>query len=193
MRSVLRRLLTFFVLAVYLPLLVGCQTSGPEVGPTPTPTDAGAQASQTGQPSPTFNLTGPDGSTVSFKPAESDDELHLLLFWSHRWDPNAEVLLQRAIELHERYAPRGLSILAVTYDEEPNGVRNFLSQQPLPFPVAIGAASTAERFELKAVPTSVLVDSSGTVVARWEGHYSLDELAEKISNYLPGRSGNSEQ
>lgn len=172
-------------------LLAGCRGDSEATG-SATPGPGATPIVEAGQPSPTFNLTGPDGSTVSFKPAETEGELHLVLFWSYRFDPNADLLMQRSLELHERYAPLGLSILGVTYDEEPGGVRNFLDENPVPFPTAIGSKAVADRFELKAVPTSLLVDSEGRIVDRWEGHFSTDELAQKIAERLPGRSGNSE-
>ncbi len=178
-------------LATALLLTMGCRGGG-DASPGATPAESASPVVEAGQPSPTFNLTGPDGSVVSFLPAESEGELHLLVFWSYRFDPNADLLLKRSRELHERYAPQGLSIFGVTYDEEPGGVRNFLEQHPIPFPTAIGSRTVADRFELKAVPTALLVDSEGRIIDRWEGHFSTDELAQKISGRLPGRSGNSE-
>ncbi len=146
-----------------------------------------------GQTSPAFNLTAVDGSTISLKPSENPDgDIHLVLFWSYRWDPNVKTLLQRYAELHERYAPRGLRIIAVAYGEEPSGLRTFLAENKTPFPVAVGVDSTFSKFDLKALPTAILVDKSGKIADRWEGHFSTEEMGEKLKSYLPGRDGNSE-
>ena len=94
---------------------------------------------------------------------------------------------------HERYSPRGLNIIGVAYGEEPSGLRKFLAANPVPFEVAVGADSTYEKFALTSIPTAVLVDENGRIVERWSGYFTTEELAEKISPKLPGRTGNSEE
>ncbi len=146
-----------------------------------------------GQASPGFNLTAVDGSAVSLKPTENPQgDVHLVVFWSYRWDPNVKTLLQRYSELHERYGPRGLRIIAVAYGEEPTGLRTFLSENKTPFPVAVGVDSTFSKFDLKALPTAIVVDKDGKIADRWEGHFTTEEMSEKLKPYLPGRDGNSE-
>ncbi len=51
--------------------------------------------------------------------------------------------------------------------------------------------STYQKFALKSIPTAILIDKSGKIVHRWEGHYSTEEMSTVISGYLPGRDGNS--
>ncbi len=171
---------------VVLATLAGCGKPKADLTPTGTPV-AGR-----GEKSPGFNLTGVDGSTISFQPTKNPNgDATLLVFWSFRWDPNVATLLARLRELHERDAPRGLAIIAISYDEEPSGLRTFLAENKTPFPVAVGVDSTYDRFEVKALPTIILVDSKGKVAERWEGHFSTEELSEKISQFLPGRTGNS--
>ena len=177
--------------------LGGCN-NGPGENPTfpaTSPTaSSSASSAESGEPSPGFNLAAPDGSTVEFNPKENpDNEVFLLLFWSYRFDPNVKTLLSRAGELHERYSPRGLNIIGVAYGEEPSGLRKFLAANPVPFEVAVGADSTYEKFALTSIPTAVLVDENGRIVERWSGYFTTEELAEKISPKLPGRTGNSEE
>lgn len=180
------------ILCACVCLVTACQSSSPDPQASATP-QATAKAN-TGEPSPKFNLTAPDGSTVAFDPSQNpDNEAHLLLFWSYRWDPNVATFLERSSELHERYAPRGLTIIGVSYDEEPAGLRKFLSQNALPFEVAVGADSTYTNFGITSIPSGILIDADGRIVERWTGYFTTEELSEKITPYLPGRSGNSEQ
>lgn len=175
-------------------LIGGCSTSTPVSTPTSSASPSVSAGEESGQPSPTFNLTSPDGSTVAFDPSDNPDkDAFLLLFWSYRWDPNVETFLERASELHERYAPRGLVIIAVSYDEEPTGLRKYLEEHPVPFEVAVGVDSTYRNFKVSSIPTSILVNSNGEIVDRWTGYYTAEELADRISTRLPGRSGNSVQ
>lgn len=171
-----------------LALLCLCGCGGPNSNPTPTPT---GQAGK-GKVSPGFNLTSVDGATISFKPMDNPTgDVTLIVFWSKTWDSNAKVLLARLAELHERYAPRGLRIIAVSYQEEPADLRAFLAINKTPFSVAVGKPNTYENFAVKSIPTAILVDKSGIAVERWEGHYSTEEMSTTLSPYLPGRDGNS--
>lgn len=183
------RLISICCLLLLTLSLCGCGGgSGSKATPSGTPKAA------KGDLSPGFNLTAVDGSVVSFKPAENPNgDVTMLLFWSFTWDPNVKTLLARAAELHERYAPRGLRIISVTYDEEPPNLRTFLSQNKPPFPVAVGKDNTYDTFGVKVIPTILLIDKDGKTVERWEGHFTTEELSEKISPYLPGRDGNSEK
>jgi len=175
-------------------LFLGCQPSDDPGLDGPSPTSTPIKSAHKGEPSPKLNLTAPDGSTVTFNPSDNpDNEAFLLVFWSQQWDPNARTLLDRVEELHERYAPRGLTVIAVSYDDEPSGLRKYLNANPLPFEVAVGAASTLSDFQVTSIPTAILVDSNGRIVERWSGYYSTEEWAEAISPHLPGRTGNSEK
>lgn len=189
----MNRYILFFTLLCLLSTS-GCKNKGTEVSPSASgsPVSSEPVVIKDGQPSPKFQLTAPDGSTVNFNPAENPDkEVFMLLFWSYRWDPNVQTLLSRTAELHERYAPRGLTIIGVSYDEEPAGLRDFLSKNKVPFDVAVGKDSTYKSFAVSSIPAGVLVDASGRIVERWNGYFSTEELAALISPHLPGRGGNS--
>ena len=179
---------------IALLFLAGCQEPAP-VQPSASPTEAATAipaGSETGALCPSFDLTGADGSKVEYDSSQNpDDEVTLILFWSYRWDPNVKALLQTASELHERYAPRGLNIIAISYDEEPAALRDYLDKNPVPFEVAVGRQSSYDLFELEDIPTGILVDKNGKIARRWKGHFSTEELAETLAPFLPGRSGNS--
>lgn len=179
---------------VALLFLSGCQDpqpSAPSASPTVNATAIPA-GSGTGESCPPFELTGADGSKVSFDGSKNpDEEVTLIFFWSYRWDPNVATFLQRASELHERYAPRGLNIIAISYDEEPTGLRGYLDKNPVPFQVAVGTQSIYEKFKIEDIPTGILVDKNGKTARRWKGHFSTEEMSETLSPFLPGRSGNS--
>lgn len=167
-------------------LAVACQ---PGPTPQPTPSASATETGQAGELSPSFELNGPDGSPVAFAPDKIvNDEVHLLLFWSFMWDPNVNTFMERAAELHERYSPRGLNIIAISFDKDPDALRNYLTEHKSAFPIAVGTSKTFEDFQLEAVPTSILVDKDGRVRERWEGYFSTEEQAETITPYLPGRN-----
>lgn len=134
-----------------------------------------------------FNLISATGETISFKPGV-DKKLTVICFFSVTWDPDGKALLQRLTELHERSAPLGLRIIAISYDEQPKRVKSLVKNLPLAFEVAVGAKSTYERFGLRAIPTFLIIEPKGRLLERFEGHIGVEELQSKIEAYLPGRS-----
>lgn len=175
------------LLLMVLMLTVACQ----QPPPPKASTSPRANPATTGETCPGFELTGPDGSQVAFAPDKIvNEEVHLFVFWSFRWDPNVGTFMERTQELHERYSPRGLNIIGVNYDKAPDALREYLKENKSAFPIAVGTDATFEKFQLEAIPTSILVDKDGKIRERWEGYFSTEELAETINPYLPGRTGN---
>lgn len=67
--------------------------------------------------------------------------------------------------MHERYAARGLSIIAIDLDKERVAADDFLADVPAPFTIAFDPRGlTAEAYRVQGMPASFLVDSSGTIV-----------------------------
>lgn len=63
-----------------------------------------------------------------------------------------------------------LAVLAINVDRDAAAARRFLGGQAPPFPVLLDPESgLAGRFDVLSMPTTLLVDASGTVVSRHEG------------------------
>jgi thiol-disulfide isomerase/thioredoxin len=79
-------------------------------------------------------------------------------------------------DLQARYAAAGLQVIAVVCDDLPETQRaaaaaKYAREQNLNYALFIEpgeAGSVRDRFDVKAYPTAVLLDSSGTVL--WQGH-----------------------
>jgi len=68
-------------------------------------------------------------------------------------------------KLQQTYGPKGLSVVAVNLDKDPEAAAAFLEQVPAPFTVAYDpAGKTAEAFKVKAMPSTFLVDKAGAIV-----------------------------
>ena len=127
-----------------------------------------ASAPVVGTPMPHFKLPATTGSVVS-------DSLlgHLVYidFWASWCDPcRRSVPWLRA--LHEKYAAKGLVIVAINLDKDRGAADRFLVKYPAPFRVAFDpAGGTAEAFHVQAMPTSYLVGRDGRVL---ETHAGFD-------------------
>nr|WP_174624795.1 TlpA disulfide reductase family protein [Candidatus Methylobacter favarea] len=66
--------------------------------------------------------------------------------------------------LHEKFSKEGLQILGVNLDENPADAREFLGKYPADFTVAADANEQCARdFDVKAMPSSYLIDRQGVV------------------------------
>lgn len=127
-----------------------------------------AAAAHGGEPAPTFTLPALDGGAPialeSFR-----GKIVLLDFWAS-WCGPCRAAMPAYQVLHERYAARGFSVLAVNLDEAPADGRAFLARVAVNYPIASDPqGSSAEQYRLTGMPTALLIDRRGEVRRRWVG------------------------
>jgi peroxiredoxin len=67
--------------------------------------------------------------------------------------------------LHERYASKGLEIVAINLDKTREAADEFLEKLPAPFVVAFDpSGKTAEAFKVSAMPSSFLIGPTGEII-----------------------------
>jgi thiol-disulfide isomerase/thioredoxin len=109
----------------------------------------------------------------------------LLEFWASWCLPcrKGVPFLDRIQARHER---GGLRVLAVTLEEDMEAVMSFTTTHPGKFLVGRDPSGRAgEIFEVAAMPTSILLDREGRILARFEGgtelvHDRIEEVVEKV-------------
>jgi hypothetical protein len=73
-------------------------------------------------------------------------------------------------QVHREFAPRGLAVLAVNIQEEPNHVAGWIREKKVSAPVLLdrdGGVTAAYR--VTGTPTVVLIDRGGKMVGRAVG------------------------
>ncbi len=136
------------------------------------------------EPAPDFSLRALDGRVRTL--ADSRGKLLYLDFWATWCVPCVRAMpeLQR---LHERFAARGLDVLAVSIDEDgERKVKKFVASKKATYPVALdsGTPATWERYRVKAVPASFLIDGEGRIVRRWLGRVDIAEVEAEVERRL---------
>jgi peroxiredoxin len=110
----------------------------------------------------------------------------LINFWATSCAPCVHEM-PRLAQAYRRLHAGGLEIIAVpaSYDP-PNAVLDYSQSRQLPFPVALDIDDgIAQAFGgLKAVPTTVVIDRDGNIVARNEGELAPDVLAHLLDQAL---------
>lgn len=78
-------------------------------------------------------------------------------------------------EMHAKYGPRGLKIIAVNVDARASDGERFLTASPAKFSVAYDSkGETPKRYEVKAMPTSYLIDPTGRITLIHAGFRDSD-------------------
>jgi len=110
---------------------------------------------------PAFSLPGPAG-TVTLESLKG--KVVYVDFWAS-WCAPCEASFPWMHAMHERYAAKGLAIVAIDLDKDRDAAEEFLRHHPAPFLVAFDpAGKTAESYGVEAMPSSYLIGPTGTVL-----------------------------
>jgi thiol-disulfide isomerase/thioredoxin len=93
--------------------------------------------------------------------------------------------------LHDRFGPQGLQVVAINLDVERADADRFLQRYPARFLVGFDPRGDSPRaFQVKAMPTSVLIAPDGQVVSVQRGFVPehVADYEDRIEAVLRGRS-----
>jgi peroxiredoxin len=109
---------------------------------------------------PTFTAQKIDGTAV--KLADLRGRVVLLDFWA-TWCGPCTTQFPHLNEWHQKYASKGLAIVALS-DEEPDELKLFAQQEQLKYPIAVDTDDRIRMAYLVAgMPTTVVIDKTGVV------------------------------
>lgn len=136
------------------------------------------------RPAPMGRVTGPDGATVSLDAYRG--QWLLLDFWATWCKPCIEAM-PHVGAMARSYAPRGLTVLGVSVDEEQAKYAAFVSRKQPPYPTAFDDADPPlwERYRVTVVPTAFLIDPEGRIVAQWTGAWKPGTVEAVVDSLLP--------
>lgn len=104
------------------------------------------------------NMT--DGSTIDL---ERPGKVLLIDFWAS-WCGSCVQSFAYFQEIRKQYQDQGFEIIAVNLDEEPEEAKAFLASHSVDFILASNPdGQCPQRFHVKAMPTSFMVDRSGRI------------------------------
>jgi cytochrome c biogenesis protein CcmG/thiol:disulfide interchange protein DsbE len=169
--------------------------------PTRIPSARGAKTSQENKlaASPDFTLKELDDHDVSL--SQFKGKVVLVNFWA-TWCGPCKIEIPWLVELQDKYAARGFTVLGLAMDEEgKSAVGPFVRRErfrvggtshTMNYPIVLGNDSTADKFGgLLGFPTSVLIAKDGRVVKRVDGLVSYDEIEKAIQLQLDANEGSA--
>jgi cytochrome c biogenesis protein CcmG, thiol:disulfide interchange protein DsbE len=141
-------------LALVPVLLVACLLSG-------GPAAAATSSSREGAPAPAFSLPTRSGEQVSLESLKG--KVVLVDFWAS-WCGPCQKSFPWLAQLHQRYADKGLVIVAVNLDKKREAAEVFLHANAAPFLVAFDpAGKTADAYKVAAMPSTYLIGRTGVL------------------------------
>jgi thiol-disulfide isomerase/thioredoxin len=123
---------------------------------------ANATAAGTGERAPAFSLPTATGDSVALSGLAG--KVVYVDFWAS-WCAPCRRSFPWMNELHQRYAGRGLVIVAINVDRSRVDAERFLAQYPAAFGVVYDpAGASPAAYAVPGMPTSYLIDPRGTIV-----------------------------
>lgn len=107
-------------------------------------------------------------------------------FWAS-WCTPCRKSLPLYESMSQRLPQADFSVVAINLDEEPEDARKFLNSHPVSYTVLLNPdGNVAERWQVKAMPSSFLLDSNRRIVKTWAGFRPshLEEIEREIQSAL---------
>jgi thiol-disulfide isomerase/thioredoxin len=144
------------------------------------------------KPAPEVTFKDLDGNDATLN--QYKGKVVLVNFWATWCDP-CYIEIPWLIEMQQKYAAKGFTVLGVSMDEEGKAaVAPFLAKErfnvngqklPMNYPIVIGNDGVADKFGgLLGYPTSFLISKDGKIVKKVQGLISYEELTKAIEAQL---------
>ncbi|MBI2914950.1 MAG: redoxin domain-containing protein [Firmicutes bacterium] len=151
--------------------VIGPGRTGSALGPLAVP----------GRAAPDFTLYDLDGKRVELASLKGTPVF--LNFWT-TWCPPCR---QEMPELQRFYAKHGkeVAVLAVNIQESEKTVRTFMDENGYRFPVPMDTkGAVTERYLVRSIPTSIVIDKRGIVRARHLGPLTLEGMEQLLARAI---------
>lgn len=134
------------------------------------------------KPAPELDLVDVSGEPVSLD--DYAGQVVLVNHWA-TWCPPCRAEMPELESYYQTYKGDGFVLVAINAGESVEDVNPFVEEFGLNFPVWIDSNGDAlQAFGTTGLPTSFVVDETGTTVLTWSGAISLEGLEEFVTPIL---------
>ena len=143
-----------------------------------------------GKPAPELRLENLDGKQLSL--SDFHGKVVFVNFWA-TWCGPCQDEIPSLIELQNKYASKGFTVVGIAMDEEGKSVVGpFVSKElydvhgeklHINYPILLGSDEASDKFGgILGYPTSFLISRNGQVIMKFQGPPDLDVVARAVES-----------
>lgn len=134
---------------------------------------------------PEIALTDSAGKTL--KLTDYRGKIVLLNFWA-TWCGGCKEEMPWYSQFEKTYGPQGFAVIGVSQDEDGwKIVKPFLAKTPIPYRIVLGDETTGKKYNVDAMPVSLLLDRQGRIAASYTGLVDRSDIEDNIKKMLAAR------
>jgi peroxiredoxin len=147
------------------------------------------QAAESAKPmegfsAPKFTLPDLNGNEVVLTQVTAKNKVTVINFWA-TWCPPCRAEIPDLKNLYQKYSQKGLTILAINMQEQPQTVKTFARGNGMTFPVLTDTSGkVGDLYQIVSLPNTFIVDQRGTIRTVIKGGTNLSTLEQKIQPLL---------
>jgi len=131
---------------------------------------------------PTISLTDIDGKKLDL--ADYKGKVVVLDFWA-TWCGPCRIEIPGLIEMQDKYAKQGFSVIGISFDDEAEPVVQFYKDYKMNYPVAVGNQRIGELYGgVLGLPTTFLIGRDGRIYAKHTGATNPSIIEDEVRQLL---------
>ena len=131
---------------------------------------------------PRISLTDIGGKKLDL--ADYKGKVVVLDFWA-TWCEPCRFEIPGLVEMQDKYAKQGFSVIGISMDDEPGPVVEFYKEFKMNYPVAVGNQRIGELYGgIFGLPTTFLIGRDGRIYAKHTGATSPSVLEDEVQQLL---------
>jgi len=131
---------------------------------------------------PSISLTDIEGKKLDL--ADYKGKVVVLDFWA-TWCGPCRIEIPGLIEMQDKYAKEGFSVIGISFDDEAEPVVQFYKDYKMNYPVAVGNQRIGELYGgVLGLPTTFLIGRDGRIYAKHTGATNPSILEDEVRQLL---------
>jgi thiol-disulfide isomerase/thioredoxin len=144
------------------------------------------EAAKLGAVAPNFILEDLAGARVELKEVYRKNQLTMVNFWA-TWCPPCKQEIPDLVAFYRKHQGKGVELLAINVwdNSSRKQLQAFVASAQMEFPVLLdGEGETVNKYNIRAVPTTIFIDQSGQIKEIITGALTSHQLETRLQKYL---------
>ena len=131
---------------------------------------------------PDFILSTTKGNTLTL--SQFKGKVIILDFWA-TWCPLCKAEIPDFVELQNEYKDKGLLIIGVSLDNNPDAVNQFINEMQINYPIVMGNDKIVQDYGgIRGIPTTFVINKKGDIHTKFIGYRPKNIFEDEIKKLL---------